>query len=497
MGIDAYPAPVPPLAGCVGDIVAAHTNLLARVGDDRLDARLLLDEQATRAAVIDGFRTHLAQAGPDDVALFYFNGHGSQQASAPAIDTEPDRHNETIVLVDSRRPPGRDLADKELATLIAPVAARAGHALVILDCCHSGDGTRGIEPGTRLRVAAQDGRVRPPDTFLDEMPEPGPHPDVVRGGATDASPDTRPGAAGTHVLIAACRSSETAKETTVDGTSRGVLSASLEDVLREAREIPSYREVLLLVTARTLLRVPDQHPQVESVSALNLDRPFLGGAIPAEAPQLTISHLPAGWGLDAGAIHGISAPIGGDCTELAVYPLTGQTSGSPPRRRHRHQGAARPVPVDLSTSLDEGFVYRAVVTGIPLSPLPSLSSAVTPTPLPSITQRPARTTRSSPSSTPATTRPSSSRPRPTASSSLAPGSPDHWSQSSTNPATWRAPWPLEHVARWLRLSTLDNPATSIPAGAISISTTSDAGALGPATEHCTSRMPPSWLPHSR
>jgi uncharacterized caspase-like protein len=57
-----------------------------------------MNEEATCQAIIDGFRRHLCQAGSDDVALFYYSGHGSQEESPPEFwHLEPDRFNETLV----------------------------------------------------------------------------------------------------------------------------------------------------------------------------------------------------------------------------------------------------------------------------------------------------------------------------------------------------------------------------------------------------------------
>ena len=65
--------------------------------------------------IIDGFTSHLCQAGSEDVALFYYAGHGSQgKAPEEYWGMEPDRLNETIVCWDSRRQGVWDLADKEL-----------------------------------------------------------------------------------------------------------------------------------------------------------------------------------------------------------------------------------------------------------------------------------------------------------------------------------------------------------------------------------------------
>jgi hypothetical protein len=80
VGIDRYNLPVPPLNGCVNDIeaVAALLRDLCS-GEFTLDLRQLKDAEATRAAVIHGFRDHLRRAGPEDVALFYYSGHGRRK----------------------------------------------------------------------------------------------------------------------------------------------------------------------------------------------------------------------------------------------------------------------------------------------------------------------------------------------------------------------------------------------------------------------------------
>ena len=61
VGIDDYPSPVPALSGCRNDIEAIEALLTARVTgtEHSLHVRSLTDEQATRAAVIAGFREHL------------------------------------------------------------------------------------------------------------------------------------------------------------------------------------------------------------------------------------------------------------------------------------------------------------------------------------------------------------------------------------------------------------------------------------------------------
>ena len=351
VGIDAYPAPIPPLSGCVNDVAGIAALLRERVGDTALDLVVHTHAEATRAAVSDGCAPPLGPAGPEDVALFYYSGHGSQQAAPEELwDREPDHRNETLVCVDSRTEGSWDLADKELAGLLEGIVATGCHTLVVLDCCHAGDGTRDADDVVRL--APPDPRPRPAASFL--------------GLATRSGRWTP---AGRHVLLAACRSSETAKEVTVQGRQRGALSAALEAAVLDTDGRPSYRDVLRMVTADIASRVRDQHPQVETADATELDRPFLGGALPSTPRPLTLSHLPDGWSIDAGAVHGVPSPIGDDTTELAVYPLGGETSGSPLATAAVTRVLTDRSIVTLTPDLDPAFVYRAVVTSIPLEPV--------------------------------------------------------------------------------------------------------------------------------
>ena len=163
VAIDDYPAPIPPLSGCVADLEAMHAYLEGRIGADghRLEALTLKNAEATRASVIEAFQQHLGQAGPGDTALFCYSGHGSQCPTAPEFyHLEPDRLDETLVCYDSRMPDNFDLADKEMSKLIADVAKKEAHVVLMLDSCHSGSATRSLE-GTNVRRVATDNRQRP------------------------------------------------------------------------------------------------------------------------------------------------------------------------------------------------------------------------------------------------------------------------------------------------------------------------------------------------
>ena len=213
VGIDQYPEGVPPLAGCGNDIGAFETYLHERVGRSAIDLRVesLRDTGATRQNIIDGFRKHLSEAKEDDVALFYYSGHGSQNHTPPEFwYLEPDHLDETLVCHDSRLAGKYDLADKELAVLIAEVAKKNPHVLVILDCCHSGSGTRAPIAGgaAAVRRAITDVRVRPIDSYL------APGRDLERFVTAKSGKQYEwlmlP--RGRHIVMAACRATRPARK---------------------------------------------------------------------------------------------------------------------------------------------------------------------------------------------------------------------------------------------------------------------------------------------
>jgi hypothetical protein len=323
VGIDDYPSPVPKLRGCVNDIREMREYLEARVDPagrpitDALKVKALLDEAATRDAIINAFRGHLGEAGPGDVALFCYSGHGSQeQAPEQFWHLEPDHLDQTLVLYDSRTEGSWDLADKELAKLITEVAAGGTHVVVLLDCCHSGSGTRAPEiPETAVRRAPTDLRQRPLASFIFS---PGELPAAAASRDLKARPsgwDT----AGRHVLLAACRDDEEAKEYQGGGATRGAFSYFLGETLRSVGGDITYRDLFARAAALVRGQVQRQTPQLEATVSEDLQQPFLGGTI-RPSPRYFVASAQGGrWTIDAGRVHGIPAPTPDDAAELAVF----------------------------------------------------------------------------------------------------------------------------------------------------------------------------------
>ncbi|MEO1451055.1 MAG: caspase family protein, partial [Bacteroidota bacterium] len=383
VGIDKYLPPVPALDGCVNDMRAMRDFVAKRTQETgvSLHMEVLENEQATRLNILKKFESHLTQAGPDDVALFYFSGHGSQENAHEIFwDIEEDKKNETLVCYDSRLADGMDLADKEVATMLDVVARKNPHILVIADCCNSGGISRDLSNGknrslnegvhqTRevpLRTRPLDSYILPASMQKDRA--------VLDLNAQPMSsqlliPDAR------HVSLSAAQPFQLAKETHLGGTPRGVFTYSLIEVLEKAVGPISYsdlmRKVDVLVNKRTTLQDPYFLATVQEDRNLT----FLGGATTKSGNYYALHHdREKGWEMDAGSIQGLIGPSGEESTILAVYP---EDATEAELKQARHSlGKVRITEILSSSSVVEPLPgtdllpqngYKARVDSLPLT----------------------------------------------------------------------------------------------------------------------------------
>jgi pimeloyl-ACP methyl ester carboxylesterase len=380
VGIDKYPSPVPQLQGCVNDVMAVKEYLEGRVTSDefQLNLRILTDQEATRQAIVDSFQQHLCQATSNDVAFFYYSGHGSQELAPEDFwHLEPDHLDETLVCWDSRKEGGWDLADKELAYLISKVAQKNPHITIIMDCCHSGSGTRDPLQETAVRRVPTDKRLRPLESFIFS-------PEEVGSLSTSRSLEDNPSGwdlpKGRHIFLAGCRDNEEAKEFYGEGQHRGAFCYFLMDTLKKANGSLTYRDLFKRANAIVRSKVTAQSPQLEATHLEDLDQPFLGGAIAQRTPYFTVSHHNEyGWVIDGGAVHGIAQPSDSGTTLLALFPF----DSTPEQLRQLPQAVGEAEITKVLPQLsqleitrgnenltsDTTATFKAVVTSLPLPPL--------------------------------------------------------------------------------------------------------------------------------
>jgi hypothetical protein len=136
IGIDAYAQS--PLQGCVAD-----ANLWAKTLLDLGFAQptMLINQQATRAAILQAVRSLIADSQEGDVLVIQFAGHGIQLTDVNGDEKSGDTPNKDEALVPFDFLSGAYVIDDDLSAIFATIPAGV-NVTCFMDCCHSGSNTR-------------------------------------------------------------------------------------------------------------------------------------------------------------------------------------------------------------------------------------------------------------------------------------------------------------------------------------------------------------------
>ncbi|KAJ7302589.1 hypothetical protein DFH08DRAFT_826472 [Mycena albidolilacea] len=236
---------IPNLKGCVNDAQTIKTFLTNRFHIPEPQIAILVNADATRDTILEKFQSHLINNSAieqDDTIIIYYAGHGSR---AKAPDSWPSM-------------------DGKIETLV-PHDERTKTLTVIFDCCHSGGITR--DSGSN---------ILPVPRFVETLVPIPKHLDWnllgVRSGNVDLPSGIKHKFMHSHVLLAACREQQRARE---------CISASGEPLIKQLREIGpnriTYAELLDLLPT-----LPNQNPQCEGA---NKDRFIFDLEGPAHDPM--------------------------------------------------------------------------------------------------------------------------------------------------------------------------------------------------------------------
>jgi len=342
VGIDRYRSPtIRPLKGCVNDVRQMRQFLVNQMAVPEDHIRVLENAEATRINVIDTFHRFLIDNPailPGAQILVHYSGHGSQMPSRSL--SEADGLDETIVVHDARtQTDGQyifDIPDKTLAALLERLSAAKGDNItVILDCCHSGSGTRAgsedEQDSHSVRKLAPDVAL-PPDTLDADVRLRTPVTPLV--GRSAIAIRTRPN----HVLIAGCRDMELSHELTGrDAQQHGALTYYLLDYLMSLSGTATYADLHEHVAAKVSALFRNQMPVCEG----QRDRVVFGGATIMRDPFITTTTIDGDRiTLDAGVL----LPGLGPGAVLKLYP---------PDLRHKDD-LARLAPIAVADIVTAG-----------------------------------------------------------------------------------------------------------------------------------------------
>ncbi|MGD2249355.1 MAG: caspase family protein [Candidatus Methanofastidiosia archaeon] len=236
VGIDDY-EPVgaggPDLRGCVNDIRdVAHTfHALGIVDAKPTTMHILTNARASKANILKEFKWLIKGAQEGDVLVFHYSGHGSWMVDV--FGDEIDWKDETICPHDFKT--AGMIKDDELRNLISGLKENVTLD-VVLDCCHSGTGTRELNA---LAAVPEEQRVtyryiEPPldyRLFFDVDPTIQPRKILKPSGGTREAVVV-PGL--NHVVWTGCCDYQTSAEARVNGEYRGIFTYCFCKVLRRA-----------------------------------------------------------------------------------------------------------------------------------------------------------------------------------------------------------------------------------------------------------------------
>jgi len=348
------------LKGCENDVKAMNAYLKKDFSHLEPTILTILNANATRENLLKTFESYLGQAGPDDIALFYYSGHGSYEKTSTEFETfDTKNQNETLVCYDSRRKGHQDLADKEIAVILSRL--EAGQKVLILDSCHSGSITRSTEEEfTRqepARATADGVYKRPLETYL----LPGDNFYLTQKAEGKVQIPSTP-----HLLISACSRDEKALEKIFEDTNerRGLFSTFLLDILEQNKGQISYNELYTQARISVIKSRKKQTPRIDPLFGFNANLGFLSDK-PINTNRYPVVN-DRGLKLKLGQVHGLLPTEADDISNISVKLF--------PKGDDSHPGIDAQVTkigleesTLLASGTDPNTTYEAEIVGLPKS----------------------------------------------------------------------------------------------------------------------------------
>lgn len=367
------------LHGCVSDVDRVEKALRARVTMPH-DIRTLLSSNVgdevpggpesawptykNMKAALDGL---LARTQPGDHVYIHYSGHGGRVLTK-FTDLKPGGFDETLVPTDIGDG-SRYLRDLDLAYYLDQLTRNnQATVTIVLDSCHSGGATRGINIATRCATGAREGTDPTLDTA--ERPTDGVAPDdelfaawtrlaATGSGRRAAIATTWLPEARDYVLLAACRDVETALEVrSQGGQSTGVLTAAFLEALEGLSKDQTWKALYEGVLASVHGKYPSQTPQLLGQE----ERQVLGAELRPVVHTARVDGIDApnrNVKLSAGLVMG--TPVG---AKFGIYP-PGTTDFTQVNLRAGVATVFKVMAVESWASLEEGAAIDAVALGAP------------------------------------------------------------------------------------------------------------------------------------
>ncbi|KIY72174.1 hypothetical protein CYLTODRAFT_389056 [Cylindrobasidium torrendii FP15055 ss-10] len=292
---------LPNLKGCIPDADEVDAYLERDLRVPKSNIVRLRNSDATRANIIKAIRSLSSneRIQENDAIVIYYAGHGAETKRPP--NWPGTNANIQMILPHdfelstTQRKEGQGILDINLSRLLGKLALKKGNNItVIMDCCHSGSGTRGA-PACGVESHGSDRRARLPEDYevLSSLYKPQRDDQNMLMASLNS-----------HVLLAATSCTGLAREK--DG--RGAFTSALLGFLRNHPGLRiSWKEVI-----QRLPKLATQNPQCEGNHSSRM--PFrLQNAI--DHPYFCVTKEGDHYRLHAGELQGIRAGVAVDLYE--------------------------------------------------------------------------------------------------------------------------------------------------------------------------------------
>lgn len=261
VGINNYPQQ--PLRGCVNDVSDMADFLVAKCGFALGEIRLLVDERATKDAIIERLGWLLTGLRSGDRVLFHYSGHGVQLPTRNP-QGEVDGLDEAICPVDFDWNDLHTIRDKDFNKLFLNIP-NGVEFVWVSDSCHSADLSKEIlNPDISKRIKSM---IPPID--INWRLKTAKKNKIASKGFNKVATELN------LALISGCKSDQTSADDVFDNKANGALTYFLLQQLNAATGLT--QTLTALVKNINLVmhnRRYDQKPQLEGSSTIK-SKPFL------------------------------------------------------------------------------------------------------------------------------------------------------------------------------------------------------------------------------
>jgi metacaspase-1 len=249
VAINNYPGTENDLHGCVND---CHDweSLLSK--DFHFDsAHILLDNAATKKAIVGALREYISLTKSGDLLVFTYSGHGSWVPDTNG--DEPDGRDECLCPWDIGTT-GALITDDELHQLFS-ARAKNTRIVMVADSCHSGSVARFADP---LHTAHPTIRYLSPDHFLQHHQRKISKTSVRRAEGGKAVRRSTQQA----LLLAACRDKEYSWDSEFGGRPNGAFTYAAIKALHSLSGEATYEDWYQAIRKRLPSHSAPQTPQL-------------------------------------------------------------------------------------------------------------------------------------------------------------------------------------------------------------------------------------------